>query len=172
MGTIFAPTYANLTMGYHEIKVYSIIRQSHALASKHFENSLYRYLGDCQILLKVNLIKPEHLLSILNQINDNIPFIVVNSQTRLLFLDIMINKSGTKIWMDIYNKPTDSKRYVSFTSNHPRHCLTNIPFSLARWICTTVENENVKEKSFKELEKTLLEQKYPKSLIEASITEI
>ena len=67
MGTIFAPIYANLTMGYHEIKVYSIIRQSYALASKHFENSWFR-LDDCQILLKVNLMKPDHLLSILNQI--------------------------------------------------------------------------------------------------------
>ena len=92
------------------------------------------------------------------------------SQTRLPFLDIMINKSGTKIWMDIYNKPTDSKRYVPFTSNHPRHCLTNIPFSLARRICTIVENENVKEKCFKELKRTLLEQKYPKSLTQASIS--
>ena len=71
--------------------------------------------------------------------------------------------------MDIYKKPIDSKRYVPFTSNHPRHCLTNIPFSLARRICTTVENENVKEKRFKELKKTLLEQKYPNSLIEATI---
>ena len=91
------------------------------------------------------------------------------SQTRLPFLDIMINKSGTKIWMDIYNKPTDSKRYVSFMSNHPKHCLTNIPFSLARRICTIVGNEHVKEKRFKELKRVLLEQKYPKSLIEASI---
>ena len=154
-----------------KLKFTLLSARSHALASKNFENSWYRYLDDCQVLLKVNLIKPEHLLSILNQINDNIQFIIEKSQTRLPFLDIMINKSGTKIWMDIYNKLTDSKRYVSFTSNHPRHCLTNIPFSLARWICTIVENEDVKEKSFKELEKTLLEQKYPKSLIEASITE-
>ena len=51
MGTIFAPTYANLTMGYHEIKVYSIIRQSYTLASKHFKNSWFRFLDDCQILL-------------------------------------------------------------------------------------------------------------------------
>ena len=63
------------------------------------------------------------------------------SQSRLPLLDIMINKSGTKVWMDIYNKPTDSKRYVSFTSNHPRRCLTNIPFSLARRTCTIVEND-------------------------------
>ena len=71
--------------------------------------------------------------------------------------------------MDIYNKPKDSKRYIILTSNHPRHCLTKIPFSLTRRICTIVENVNVKEKCFKELKKTLLQQKYPKSLIEASI---
>ena len=62
MGTIFAPTYSNLTMGYHKIKVYSIFSQSYALASKHFQNSWLRYLDDCQILLKVNLTKSEHLL--------------------------------------------------------------------------------------------------------------
>ena len=27
-------------------------------------------------------------------------------------------KCGTKIWIDIYNKPTDSKRYVPFTFLH------------------------------------------------------
>ena len=109
IGTIFTPTYANLTMGYHEIKVYSIIPQSYALASKHFKNSWFRVLDDCQILLKVNLIKPYDLLSVLNQINNSIQFTMEKSQTRLHFLDIMISKSGTKIWMDIYNKPTDSK---------------------------------------------------------------
>ena len=130
MNTIFAPIYSNLTMRYHKMKVYSIIRQSYALASKHFESSWFRYLGDCQILLKVNLMKPEHLISILNQINNNNQFTMEKSQARLAFLDIMINKSGTKIWMDIYNKPANSKQYVLFTPNRPLHCLTNIPFSL------------------------------------------
>ena len=117
------------------------------------------------------MIKPDYLLSILNQINNNIQFIKEKSKTRLPLVGIMINKGGTKIWMDIYNKLTDSKRYVPLTSNHPWHCLTNcLPFSLARRICTTVENENVKEERFKELKKkTLLEQKYLKSLIEASL---
>ena len=83
MGTVFAPTYANLTEGYHEIKVYSIIRQGYLLAGKHFENSWFRYLGDCQILLKVNLIKPEHILSIFTQINSRIQFTIEKSPTRL-----------------------------------------------------------------------------------------
>ena len=55
--------------------------------------------------------KPEHLLSILNQINNNIQFTMEQSQTRLSFLDIMINKNGTNIWTDISNKVTDSERF-------------------------------------------------------------
>ena len=62
-----------------------------------------------------------------------------------------INKTSTKIRIDIQNKPTDSKRYVSFTSNQPQHCLTNIPFSLEKTICTIVENETIKEKCLKKL---------------------
>ena len=71
--------------------------------------------------------------------------------------------------MDIYNKPTDLKQYAAFTSNQRRHCLSNIPFSFTRIICTIVENENVKEKCFNELKKTLLQQKYPKSQTETRI---
>ena len=84
-------------MGYHENKVYSTISWSYALASKYFENFCFRYLDDCQVLLEVALIKPEHLLSILNQINNNIQFTMEKSQRRLRFLHIIINKSGTKI---------------------------------------------------------------------------
>ena len=37
MGTVFTSTYAYLVMTYHEIKISSIICQSHTLANKHFE---------------------------------------------------------------------------------------------------------------------------------------
>ena len=60
------------------------------------------------------------------------------SQTRLPFLDIIRNESGAKIWMDICNKPTDSKR-----------CLKNISFSHARRICTIVEIKDVKENALR-----------------------
>ena len=70
--------------------------------------------------------------------------------------------------MDIYNKPTDSKKYVPFTSNHLRSCLRNIPFCLARRICTIVEEEDMKLKQLIEL-KISKQQKYPIALIENSI---
>ena len=57
--------------------------------------------------------------------------------------------------MDIYNQPTDSKQFIPFTSKHPQHCLVNIPFPLVRGICTIAESENVTEKYFKELKKSI-----------------
>ena len=39
--------------------------------------------------------------------------------------------------------------------------VTNIPFSLARRICTIVENENVKEQRLKELKKNIDRRKIP-----------
>ena len=69
---------------------------------------------------------------------------------KIPFLDVMIKKTGTKILMDIHDKPTDSKRIVPYTLNHPQHCLTNTPCSLARRVCTIAENENVKIKRFKD----------------------
>ena len=84
--------------------------------------------------------------------------------------NIIINKSSTKIWMDIYSKPADSKPYVPFILNHPRHCLTTTPFSLGRRIYTIVENRNVKEKRFQDRKKNITRTKInPKLLINASI---
>ena len=70
--------------------------------------------------------------------------------------------------MVIYLKP-DSKRYVSLKSNHPQHCLKNIPFSFARRICMIAEKDSLKETKLKELETLVLEQHYPKCIIKAGI---
>ena len=74
MDTVFAPAYANLPIGYREIIVYSIICQSYTLASKHLENVMLRFLVDSQILLKIIFIKPDDLLPILNQVNNDFQF--------------------------------------------------------------------------------------------------
>ena len=69
----------------------------------------------------------------------------------------------------IYSKPTDSKRYAFFKSNHPRHCLKNILFSLACRIFMIVEKDSLKETKLKELEVLPLEQQYPEGIIKAGI---
>ena len=170
MCAVFALTYATLSMGFHEIELYAIIRHKFTLQiSNYFEQNWKRFLDDFFIFSKLSLIKPNELLDVLNNINPAIPFTIETSDNQLLFFDIMINKEGKKVFMDIYSKPTDSKRYVSFKSNHPRHCLKNIPFSLARRICMIAEKDSLKEIKLKELETLLLEQHYPERIIKAGI---
>ena len=92
-------------MGYHEIK---------------------KIPNDCEILLNTDLIKPDDLLTILNSVNNDIQFSVELNDKKLPFLDILIIKSDKNIWMNVYSKSTDSKRYVSYLSNHPKPCLKTL----------------------------------------------
>ena len=163
MGTIFAATYATLSMGFHETELYAIIRNNFILpVSNYFEQNWKRFL-------RLSLIKPNELLEVLSNVNPAIQFTMEISDTQLPFLDVMINKEGKKVFLDIYSKPTDSKRYVSFKSNHPKHCLKNIPFSLARRICMIAEKDSLEEIKLKDLETILLEQHYPEIIIKAGI---
>ena len=43
------------------------------------------------------------------------------SETETPFLGILIKQDDTGIWIDLYRKPTDTRSYVPFSSNHPRH---------------------------------------------------
>ena len=170
MGKIFAHTYATLSISFHEIELYAIIRNKFTISvSKYFEQNWKGFLDDCFIFLTLSLIKPNKLLDVLNNINPAIQFTMETSDTQLPFRDVMINKEGKKVFMDIYSKPTESKRYVSFKSNHPKHCLKNIPFSLARRTCMIPEKDSLKEIKLKELETILLEQHYPGRIIKAGI---
>ena len=128
-----------------------------------------RFLDACEVLLNTDLIKPDDLLAILSSVNSHIQFSMELNDNKLSFLDILITKSGKKIWMNIYSKPTDSKRYVSYLSNHPKPCLKNKQFCLARCIYMVVESKNVRYMKFKELKTILKTQKYPKMVVEKGI---
>ena len=137
--------------------------------SQHFVKNWKRSLEDYEILLNTNVIKRDDLLTILNSVNNDIQFPMELNDNKLLFLDIFITKSGKKIWMKIYSKPTDSKPYVSFLSNQPKPCLKNIPLCLTRCICMIVENKHVRYMKLKEQRTVLKTQKYPKMFAEKGI---
>ena len=69
MGTTFTPGYATLSIGYHEIELYAIIRNKSTLpVSNHFEQKCKIFLDDCFIFLRLSLIKTNELLDVLNKI--------------------------------------------------------------------------------------------------------
>ena len=170
MGTIFAPAYGNLTMGFFELTFYDLCkdRVGEDLGNFIFEN-WSGFLDDCETLLEENKINPNDLLSILNSVNPSIQFTMEYSKDAIPFLDILIKRDNDKIWMDIYCKPTDTQRCLPFSSNHPKHCKNNIPFTLARRICTIVENTEAKMKHLENLKMNLSKYQHPKQLTEFGI---
>ena len=115
MGTVFASTYTKLSMRYHEVKLYDLIELNYNLdIRQYFVENWKRFLDDCEVLLKTDLIKPDDLLTILDSVNNDIQFSMELNDNKLLFLDILITKSGKKVWMNIYLKSTDSKRCFLF----------------------------------------------------------
>ena len=140
MGTIFAPTYATLTMGYLEIKLYETCEIKFNTTVRNFiYDNWSRFLDDCEIILNREMMTPETLLQILNSLNPAIQFTMETSSLEIPFLDILIQQKEGKICMDLYRKPTDTQRCLDFNSCHPTTCKTNIPFTMARRICTIVE---------------------------------
>ena len=91
------------------------------------------------------------------------------SKDAIPFLDILIKRNNDNIWMDIYYKPNDTHRCLPFSSNHPNYCKKNIPFTLARRICTIVENTEAKMKHLQNLKINLSNYQYPKQLTEFGI---
>ncbi|XP_056017979.1 uncharacterized protein LOC125668012 isoform X3 [Ostrea edulis] len=83
--------------------------------------------------------------------------------------DILIVKEGVKIITDLYYKNTDSHQYLMFNSCHPSHTKRNIPFNMARRICTIVIDEDHRNTRLSELKIFLCRQKYPPKLIETVI---
>ena len=77
------------------------------------------------------------------------------------FLDILIKRNENSIWMDLYHKPTDTQRCLTFPSIHPNHCKRNIPFCLARRIYTIAEKNAEKLKNLRNLKTNLSKYRYP-----------
>ena len=73
------------------------------------------------------------------------------------------------ITTDIFYKATDTHNYLNFYSCHPSHTKRNIPYTLARKVCTVVDTLDERNQRLQELEYFLKLQKYPEGVINAGI---
>ena len=96
---------------------------------------------------------------LLNSLHPKIKFTMEQSSDNLPFLDILLCKEEKKLYTDIYYKGTDMHQYLDlFRSCHPKHTKYNIPYCLARRICTIVTKNDLREQRLSGL-KNFLENK-------------
>ncbi|OOZ57814.1 hypothetical protein [Solemya velum gill symbiont] len=170
MGTKVAPTYANLVMGFLEQKLYQRIEEQYQTeTSKHIKKAWKRFLDDCFLYWNLPAEQLKDFHDQLNSLHPAIQFTMEIGEEQIPFLDVLVKKRGSKITTDIYYKDTDNHQYLDFHSSHPSHTKRNIPYCLARRICTIVDDRETLERRLEELVFYLTKQHYPLQLIEAGI---
>ena len=91
------------------------------------------------------------------------------SDKEIPFLDILLKRDNSGIWMDLYHKLTDTQRCLPYSKSYPKHCLTSVPFVMARRICTMAENNSLNKKHLRELKENFRSYGYPKKVVEIGI---
>ena len=152
MGTKVAVVLTILTVGYLEIKLYTILPDYFTEDySKYIIEWWKRFIDDCFIPWK----KDENLdlfVEILDTLHPSIKFTKEEEDSSIAFLDIMVIKAeDDTVETDIFYKETNAYRYLHFQSAHPHKIKRNIHFTLAQRIIRIVSNENRRQQRLSEL---------------------
>ena len=125
-----APPYADLSMGYLEIKLFYKLRAK--LGTKialYFWSNCRRYFDDGIIFWDKRICNFNVIFDILNETDPSIKFTMERSDTSVKYLDVLIYKTVDGFKTVVNSKDTDSGTYLNFASSHPRHCKENIRIS-------------------------------------------
>lgn len=171
MGTKMAPCYANIVMAYVEkilfdkCQVFFTTEQITLLKENY-----WRFLDDCLIVWDTNKLGDYRIFTeLMSNIHPNFKFTFNIDRNTTNFLDITIIKKNGRLITDIYRKPTDSQRYIDFTSRHPRHIKINLPYTLANRLYRIINDKEILDKRYLELKSILLRHRYPIKLIDDAI---
>ena len=170
MGTKCVPVYVTLVMAYLDLKLYQTIEQKYCTDfGTQFQDEWGRYLDDCFINWDTNMGLINDFHQILNNLHPSIKLTMEYNKNEMNFLDIKMIGKGENIITDIFYKATDTLNYVPFKSAHPTHTLLNIPYNLARRLCTIVDERMTLEERLSKLEQVLKHLGYPQHIIKNGI---
>eukprot|EP00079_Xenopus_tropicalis_P031477 XP_017945248.1 PREDICTED: brefeldin A-inhibited guanine nucleotide-exchange protein 3-like [Xenopus tropicalis] len=115
MGASFAPTYANLFMGWWE--------RLHVFGDKNpFRNHIicfYRYIDDCIGVWEGDELSLQLFVDYCNSTLEGIEFTYETSDSRIPFLDVIFYIQDNHIQTDLYRKPITRNTLLHSDSGHP-----------------------------------------------------
>eukprot|EP00079_Xenopus_tropicalis_P032370 XP_017946141.1 PREDICTED: uncharacterized protein LOC108645441 [Xenopus tropicalis] len=161
MGAKFAPSYANLFLGWwEELHIYS--------ENNHFSDNIQyygRYIDDIIIIWSGTDEQFNDFIKHINTNNYNLQFTSEIHHTSINFLDITLSTFNHSVTSTIFRKECSANTLLEATSCHPRHSILNIPYSQflrIRRICSE-ETEFMSQST--DLYYRLLDRGYPKKNI-------
>lgn len=155
MGSPISPAIANLVMEALETSVISCLT---------YELPFYkRYVDD--ILTCVHSDNLENIVQAFNSYHPKLKFTSeLESEGRISFLGMSVINIDNRVHLDWYQKPTWSGRYLQFHSHHPevhKKCVVAGLFERGLKLCEPM----FREKNLKLITETLIQNGYPRNLI-------
>ena len=160
MGSPLGPTFANYYMGHLENKIFD----SHELKPKIY----VRYVDD--IFLLVNSVDDIIVLKTIFEENSVLKFTFeININSKIPFLDVLINNSDNSFKTKVFHKPTDYGQCLNYNSNCPDRYKTSVVVNYlqrAYRVSSTWSEFDTETKHIKQL---LINNNYPNYLVDREI---
>ena len=180
MGSIFAPPYSQLTIGFlEETKLYPLLQaRFDEETCKLIISYFFRFMDDGTTLIP-DEVDEEEILRLLNSMHPAIRYtlekavrVIVDGilAQKLVFLSLIIYLAENgSIWTDVHYKQTNTHEYLNYRSHHPEHIKKNIPHVLAKRIIVLSSKEAAVKKNLADLRCWLRECGYPDKVIDRGI---
>ena len=167
MGTICAPTYANIFMGEFEKKfIYPCI--------KSFCNFYCRFIDDIFLLWNGTEEELLSFISKLNKCHPTIKFDFKYSKEQIDFLDTTVykNRQKNKLYTKIYHKPTDQRNFLHHQSAHPKSLIKSIPYAQAIRVKKICSEQSELNKNLDKLKTDFVKRGYNENFVEEQFERI
>ncbi len=140
MGSNFAPSYANLYVGY--VEQMFIFNESRNPFHHNIIKYL-RYLDDILCIFKGSLTEFRDFSTYLNTMSPDLKFSVESDVKCVHFLDMWVKLEDGKLLTSLYQKETDRNSFLLASSSHPKALIHSLPksqFYRLRRICHSAED--------------------------------
>ena len=164
IGTIFAPTYANLFMAGLESEIFDIYELQPLL--------WLRFLDDIFCIWTHGKEKLMEFFEFINQYHPTIKFTMEQSTDSISFLDVKLSLVGNHIETDVYTKKTDTHQYLHASSCHRNTHKRSIPYSQAIRIKRICSNEEQLNNRLMDLESWLVKRGYQRTDVHQQIQRV
>ena len=164
IGTKFAPPYACLFMDKFE-KSFLEVQQLQPLV-------WFRYISDVFFIWTHCEEERNIFLKSLNEFDPCIKFTHESNKEIIAFFDIKVSLRTSKVFTDLYVKPTDRHQYLHYLSAHPYHTKRSVVFSQTLRISRLCSSEKDFQNHKEQMKSRFRKRKYPEDLISSEMSKV
>ena len=163
---------AQSSVKYANIYMHKFLTKFRAQYQQYLPDFFARLVDDVFTLWNSDLDSLKTFVEQLNQFHPTIKFELNYSYTEITFLDTLVYIENNLLKTKVYTKPTDKKQYLHFSSSHPQHIKSSIPYSQALRYRRIITDNSILKTSLNNLVDKFLCRNYPKTQVQLNVNKV